>query len=43
MYDENTVFFKSKFLGISYILKGLQLECGKTVFCYSPIFLSIFI
>ena len=21
---------------ISYILKGLQLECGKTAFCYSP-------
>ena len=22
--------------GVSYILKGLQLECGKTAFCYSP-------
>ena len=21
---------------VSYILKGLQLECGKTAFCYSP-------
>lgn len=21
---------------LSYILKGLQLECGKTAFCYSP-------
>ena len=35
-YQENIRFYKSKFLGISYILKGLQLECGKTAFCYSP-------
>jgi len=24
------------FFGVSYILKGLQLECGKTAFYYSP-------
>lgn len=43
-YDshENLTWLKnnnylSNFLGISYILKELQLECGKTPFCYSPI------
>ncbi len=36
-YQENIGFYKPKFLGISYILKGLQLECGKTTFCYSPL------
>ena len=28
--------FKPNFFGVSYILKGLELECGKTAFCYSP-------
>ncbi|MBS7042580.1 transposase [Veillonella sp.] len=35
-YQENLGFYKPNFLGISYIVKGLQLECGKTTFCYSP-------
>ena len=35
-YQENLGFYKPNFLGISYILKGPQLECGKTAFCYSP-------
>ena len=35
-HQENLGFYKPNFLGISYIVKGLQLECGKTTFCYSP-------
>ena len=27
--------------GVSYILKGVQLECGKNAFCYSPFFILI--
>ena len=37
-HQENLGFYKPNFLGISYIVKGLQLECGKTTFCYSPFF-----
>ncbi len=36
-HQENIRFYKPKFLGVSYILKGVQLECGKTAFCYSPL------
>ena len=41
-YQENLGFYKPNFLGISYIVKGLQLECGKTTFCYSPFLFYIF-
>ena len=40
-HQENIRLYKSKCLGVSYILKGLQLECGKTAFCYSPFCLAI--
>lgn len=35
-HQESIRFYKSKFLSVSYILNGLQLECSKTAFCYSP-------
>lgn len=38
-HQENLGFYKPNFLGISYIVKGLQLECGKTTFCYSPLYI----
>lgn len=35
------IVYKPKILSVSYILKGLQLECSKTAFCYSPFWLII--